>query len=77
MSISVLKIFPNTYRDSVELLRIAADVQKDVAGVVSASAMMATDMNKVMLSEGKSKAEQVSIYNNRYKESYRFTSYKC
>ncbi len=66
MSISVLKIFPNTYRDSVELLRIAADVQKEVEGVVSASAMMATDMNKAMLSDGKSKAEQVSITNSRY-----------
>ena len=60
MPVSVLKIFPNTYRDSVELLQVAAEAQK-IPGVLSVTAMMATPANHDMLLKGRNAADAETI----------------
>jgi FdrA protein len=44
------RVFPNAYRDSVELMRIAAEVER-MAGVVRAGVVMATEANLALLAE--------------------------
>lgn len=60
MPVSILKIFPNTYRDSVELLQLAAEAQK-LPGVRSVTAMMATPANHDMLLKGRNAADAATI----------------
>ena len=45
------RVLPNAYRDSVELMRIAAEVER-MAGVVRAGVVMATEANLAVLADG-------------------------
>jgi FdrA protein len=45
------RVLPNAYRDSVELMRIAAEVER-MTGVVRAGLLMATEANLAVLAEG-------------------------
>lgn len=44
------RVFANAYRDSVELMRIAAEVER-MAGVVGAGIVMATEANLAVLAD--------------------------